>query len=157
MSRLWRLCVLVLGSLLVAGTAAAGSSGGPRAEPPVITPTGVQFVVNMDGSQVPDGDPDGQGKAFVDITVATTTVCFRVVVRNIELPTTDGHIHDGDPGINGPVVVRMAGPDATGTSRGCTTGWDPVLLQDIIDNPGGYYVNIHNAPYPSGAIRGQMG
>jgi hypothetical protein len=157
MSRLFRLSALVLGSVLLAGTAAAGSTGRPKAAPPVTTPTGVQFVVNMDGSQVPDGDPDGQGKAFVDVTVATGTVCFRVVVRNIELPTTDGHIHIGDPGVNGPVVVRMAGPDATGLSRGCTTGWDAVLLQDIVDNPASYYVNIHNAPYPSGAIRGQMG
>jgi hypothetical protein len=156
MSRFRLLPAVAAAAFFLVVPAAAGSAGDQTASS-VATPNGVMFVVNMDGAQVPDGDPDGRGKAFVDITVETGTVCFRIQVRNIELPTTDGHIHVGDPGVNGPVVVRMAGPDATAISRGCTTGWDTVLLQDIIDNPASYYVNIHNAPYPSGAIRGQMG
>jgi hypothetical protein len=29
-------------------------------------------------------------------------------------------------------------------------------LKPIIANPAGYYVNIHNADFPGGAVRGQL-
>ena len=35
-----------------------------------------------------------------------------------------------------------------------------VLLQSeldaIIDNPAGFYANVHNAEFPAGAVRGQL-
>lgn len=31
-----------------------------------------------------------------------------------------------------------------------------MLLQDIQNNPGLYYLDAHNAEYPNGAIRGQL-
>jgi hypothetical protein len=33
---------------------------------------------------------------------------------------------------------------------------DPELVADIAANPSEYYVNVHNKPYPAGAIRGQL-
>jgi hypothetical protein len=33
---------------------------------------------------------------------------------------------------------------------------DPELVGAIAANPSGYYVNVHNIPYPDGAIRGQL-
>jgi hypothetical protein len=32
----------------------------------------------------------------------------------------------------------------------------PELAADITSDPGAYYVNLHNAGFPAGAIRGQL-
>jgi len=38
--------------------------------------------------------------------------------------------------------------------RNVTVG---ALAQDLIQNPSAYYVNVHNGPFPKGAVRGQLG
>ena len=48
-----------------------------------------------------------------------------------------------------PVIAAYVGPT-------CLTGLDKNLLKDIIRNPENYYVNVHNTPFPNGAVRGQL-
>lgn len=111
---------------------------------------------NLKGAnEVPGpGDADGRGKALIRVRPAAGQVCFRLSWRNIAEPPTRAHIHKGAKGVAGPIVVPFF--EGTAVHRGCVTGLDPALLRDIKRHPRQYYVNIHNAEFPNGAIRGQL-
>jgi CHRD domain-containing protein len=116
-------------------------------------------------NEVPPADPDGRGLAFVD--TGRTRVCFALLWTDIG-PPIFAHIHRGVAGVNGPVVVLFfdvpeptggaaaALPDTITAAAGCIGGQDAALLRDIRRHPSAYYVNVHNAEFPGGAIRGQL-
>lgn len=99
------------------------------------------------------GDPDGSGTADLRVNPGLEQVCVDLVVQDIA-PATAAHIHEAPVGEPGPVVVPLAAP-SDGTSSGCYPV-DRELARDIIQNPGDYYVNVHNADFPAGAVRGQL-
>ena len=115
----------------------------------------VVLTATMTGPQeVPGpGDPDGAGTATFILQPDQGRLCFILTAFAIE-PATAAHIHRGGPDVAGPIVVPLA-PPTHGVSGGCVDA-DPALLQAISANPEGYYANVHNAPYPAGAIRGQL-
>jgi hypothetical protein len=100
------------------------------------------------------GDPDGRGSAVVLIKADQGELCYVLTVRRIETPHL-AHIHRGAAGVAGPVVVHFTPP--TPKSSDCLTGLDTELLHEIVDNPSGFYVNVHNPSFGSGAVRGQLG
>ena len=101
------------------------------------------------------GDDNGSGSAVVRTNRDKQRVCFDLTWSKIGAPFAS-HIHEGDAGVNGGVVVPLSPPDATGHSSGCRENVDPALIQAIIDFPDAYYVNVHNSVYPGGAVRGQL-
>jgi hypothetical protein len=117
--------------------------------------------VAMDGSRALAGDPNGRGYASVSgIDGDPTTLCYTLTVDKIE-PATMAHIHKGAAGTNGPVVVNLAAP-GDGDAADCLTEGEAgkfvgdQTVADILEHPEDYYVNVHNAEYPGGAIRGQL-
>ena len=101
------------------------------------------------------GDPNGHGHAVVKVYKAR--VCYTLSARGIK-PATAAHIHKGRKGVAGPIVVptdesslRLPRP----TSSGCEA-IPSALSMKLRQNPSHYYVNVHNKPYPDGAIRGQL-
>jgi hypothetical protein len=99
------------------------------------------------------GDPDGTGYALFTMDPSNGSVCYRLFVSGIT-PATAAHIHRGAAGVAGPVVIGLQ-PPTSGQSINCTTAAIS-LINEILGNPGGFYVNVHNAQYPAGAIRGQL-
>jgi hypothetical protein len=113
------------------------------------------MTASMTGAQeVPGpGDSDGSGTAEITIVDATDNVCYDLNVRNIG-PATVAHIHRGAQGVAGPPVVTLEAP-TDGGAEGCISA--PGALADEIEaNPAAFYVNVHNAEFPDGAIRGQL-
>ena len=100
-------------------------------------------------------DADGTGSAKITLDPDAGTACWELTVENIE-PVTQSHIHIGAEGESGDVVVPLDVDGFEGTSEGCVEDQDAATLQAIIDDQSGYYVNIHTADFPAGAIRGQL-
>jgi CHRD domain-containing protein len=99
------------------------------------------------------GDPDGSGSATIIVIPSTNTICYVLTAEDIA-PATAAHIHVGKRGEAGPVVLPLE-PPTYGASGGCTQA-NPELVSNLQENPENYYVNVHNAEYPDGAIRGQL-
>jgi hypothetical protein len=100
------------------------------------------------------GDPDGTGTATFRINPGRERICYSLDVAGIA-PATAAHIHVAGPASPGPVVVALAAP-TDGTSSGCASV-PRALARAILRHPEGYYVNVHNAAYPAGAVRAQLG
>jgi hypothetical protein len=100
------------------------------------------------------GDEDGGGIARVKIDLETNQLCYNLRVRKIA-PATMAHIHEGEEGVAGPVVRGLAAP-TSGTSSACVSITRTLALE-ILADPAEYYVNVHNAEFPGGAVRGQLG
>ncbi len=95
------------------------------------------------------GDPDGSGFATVTLNQGLGEVCWDITWEDIADPFA-AHIHFGAAGVAGGVAVALS------PGSGCVDGVDKDLIKAIRQNPGDYYVNVHNADFPPGAIRGQL-
>lgn len=117
-----------------------------------------KFTTTLTGAaEVPGpGDTDGSGTANIDVNQGQGDVCFELTVANIAAASA-AHIHEGAAGKAGPVVIPLTAPNAEGTSKDCVKNVDKDLIKRIKDNPANFYVNVHNAEFPDGAIRGQLG
>jgi hypothetical protein len=100
-------------------------------------------------------DEDGTGTASVVLDPDAGTACWTLTAEGID-PVVASHIHVGAAGENGDVAVNLDLDGFEGSSEGCTEDVDAATLQAVIDNPAGYYVNLHTEPFPGGAIRGQL-
>ena len=116
---------------------------------------GRPITVTMTGAaEVPGpGDPDGTGTARITLNPGKNQVCYELKVDKIGTANM-AHIHAGEAGKAGPPVVTLT-PPANGSSKECAP-LEQEKIMDIIKNPGNYYVNVHNAEFPNGALRGQL-
>lgn len=101
------------------------------------------------------GDPDGSGMAELLIDAARGRFCYLLTVEDIA-PAQLAHIHKSPAGESGgPIVVHLEAP-TDGDSERCMAIAPEVALS-ILRDPADYYVNVHNAEHPGGAVRGQLG
>ena len=107
------------------------------------------------GAEAPGpGDTDGSGEAKLTMNHDKGEICYDITVNNIQ-EVTAAHIHVGAAGKSGAPKVTFK-KAADGAWKGCAAA-DKALLNDFMQNPGNFYVNVHNKEFPNGALRGQLG
>lgn len=124
-----------------------------------------KFVATLSGQEeVPPTDSQATGMS--EVTVTGESAEYSVNATNIQ-GVTAGHIHSGNQGENGPIVVTLFTNESP-TNEVSETG---SITADILEGPmagkqltdlvtamnnGTTYVNIHTEQNPNGEIRGQI-
>jgi CHRD domain len=117
-------------------------------------PASAATSIPLNSGQEPTGGEAG-GHGFFSYTIEGTEFCWTLSWQAIADPLA-GHVHLAPRGIAGPIVIDLdtdgvGGPNATGC-RDISAD----LAAAITADPGAYYVNLHNAGFQAGAIRGQL-
>ena len=152
--------------------------------PSVASAALLTYTADLSGDQhTPTVMTDATGTATLRVDDVAQTLSFQMDVSGIYLddlwdtlvaaPVGPIHLHDGDVGVNGPVVIPFAFDlatysatasgfslnvseysfaDAAATS-GTDLGFDEYLARL---NARGSYINIHTNDFNSGEIRGQL-
>lgn len=120
----------------------------------------VKLNAALTGAMEVPGPGDSDGRATARIMLKKHQICFKLSWRGIATPTA-AHIHKAPLGVAGPVVVplpltKMHSNQAAAKKVHDCVDVDPALIADIRQDPSDYYVNIHNADFPAGAVRGQL-
>jgi hypothetical protein len=84
------------------------------------------------------------------------TLWFDITVNGLTGPITAAHIHQGKPGVEGPVVYSLVPYISGNKIKGSIPGISLINgdLKEFLE--GNYYVNVHTAANPAGEIRGQI-
>jgi hypothetical protein len=121
---------------------------------PVIAQT-QWFSAQLSGGS--SGDGDGWGVAVIG--VGSDEVSYYLWVTDIAEPTA-GHIHAGSASQDGGIAVDFEA-SFSGAGSGTWVAFGSVsasagTVASILDDPSAFYVNVHNADHPAGAVRGQV-
>jgi len=164
----------LLMAVAVGATACGSSTSTPTAPtaPPIVFTQ--QILPANETSGITGGEQTGSGTATITLNVTrdgSNTITAAMASFNVSLTgfpattsVTIAHIHIGAAGsAPGAIVVNtgLASGDVTltngaGSFQKSNITVDPTLAQQIIDNPAGYYFNVHSVANPVGVARGQL-
>ena len=97
-----------------------------------------------------------------NLTAASVTFVVNLSGFPAGTSVTAAHIHKGAPGVAGAVVIsaNVSGSNALANGSGSLTltnaSPDLPTVQDLLNNPGNYYFNVHSPLNPGGFARGQL-
>jgi hypothetical protein len=98
------------------------------------------------------------------ITAANATFYFQLTDFPSGTTVVGAHIHPGVAGVNGPVQIStglatantVTLPNGSGEFTFHNVFADPTVVQQIVNNPSGFYFNVHSPSNSGGFSRGQL-
>ena len=146
---------LVVGALAAVGlTLAVAGSGGAQGggDRAIFAVMSGAKEVDVNGEH--HGDPNGRGT--FSATLDGRQLCYGITVKNINNPVA-AHIHRGSAKVAGPVIQPLEQPATgdPGASSACVR-ISRSLARGLRRNPSRFYVDVHTADLPNGAVRGQL-
>ena len=154
-----RLLVTAL-ALCVLGAGCDDNPAGPSDRPLVFS------TILSPGNEVPAvSNAESTGRGAAQITFGDSTAHFYFQLTGFPGGTTitGAHIHPGAAGVNGPVVLStgIVGSAPVALNNGfieftASVPADAALVQSIVNNPSGFYFNVHSPVNPGGFARGQL-
>jgi len=146
-TRFMNLNWLLAGALAIA-LALAGCGGGNDAQ------VATELRATMTGEQEnPPAITGAVGTGALALDGASRDIRGNITLDG--MTATAAHIHTGDVGVNGPIIVGLV-ETAPGTWS-VPPGTQLTEAQAAAFNAGGLYFNAHTAANPGGEIRGQIG
>jgi hypothetical protein len=138
--------ISLLAATAIGGATAAAGSAAAKAKNTVYN------LLLLGKNEVPTGAPTGSATAKIRLLGTTGKVCWTFShIKGFTSPKA-AHIHKGKKGVAGPILVPFG---STYKRSGCVTA-TAATIAAIQKSPSSYYVNIHNAKYPNGAVRAQL-
>ena len=146
------------------------NAAGPITLTPVFAAQGQKFTAKLTGQdEVPPKDTKATGNFEMELSADGTISNYVLNVANIG-DVTLAHIHQGEKGINGPIIVTLyKSANPSGTSNGILSQgkvfsklfegpFAGKYITDLIKliSDGKAYVNVHTKQNPQGEIRGQL-
>ena len=165
--------LLILGAALVLAVGCGSKSPTTPSNPNQVKFTATLLPANEVSPSVTNAEASGNGLATITLnltrdaggTITAANADFLVTLNNFpaNTPVNAAHIHPAPAGQTGSALISLVAGDivlssGTGnfTRTGITSNLDPARAQDIINNPGNYYFNVHSASNPNGFARGQL-
>jgi hypothetical protein len=139
----YALCWISL--LVLAVLAACGGTGDSRTLPKVFSST-------LTGTEeTPPNNSAGKGAGI--LVFHPDDKSFTATVVTTGVADTIAHIHEGAPGVAGPIIFPLT--KLPGSVQWKASG-TLTPQQEASLKAGNYYFNVHSAAYPEGEVRGQI-
>lgn len=95
---------------------------------------------------------------FVLKVMSDNSVQYTITVNGLSATDalTAAHIHTGNPGVNGGVILNFAPAFSGSTATGSVANVRPTLLDSMTNGIAELYVNVHSTQVGSGLVRAQI-
>jgi hypothetical protein len=166
--------LITLGAVILLAAGCGSKSPTAASNPNVVRFTALLLPSN-EVPAITNAEASGNGNATVTMNltrdssgaITSASADFLITMNGFPANTTvtAAHIHPGVAGQNGSALISLGLTSGefvltngilTFTKTGITSNLDAARAQDIINNPGNYYFNIHSTLNGGGFARGQL-